>query len=328
MADEELMRDGSLRTMAKEELAMDALPNDVLLMVCFHLERRDVAISHQVSRAWSALLGGSELLWRGLCQREWADKEYVPASLQVLSEGRAAVAAARAASREKLMRLRVSELKDRMRSLKLQSRASELIEKGDFADCILRAQTSASELLNEPSLLLREGEPHAKGALRLSLDDSERLAITEQELTSLTFSVRMRNDGPLADAICFDPYWAGKGVGKARFTAEGHVEFHWPPDPDADGAPMDPFLALGMETAILGWSLEGHGLMVQMSFNGQEGPKELVCRHPTNWGWVLYSQGTCWTSWEMPPCRDRMCTDPHLQEAHLWRLPSKLQRSF
>ena len=30
--------------------------------------------------------------------------------------------------------------------------------------------------------------------------------------------------------------------------------------------------------------------MVQILFNGQPGPQEVACRHPVNWGWVLYSQ--------------------------------------
>ena len=48
--------------------------------------------------------------------------------------------------------------------------------------------------------------------------------------------------------------------------------------------------------------VELDGSLVQIYFRGQPGPQEIVCRHPLTWGWILYSQGTCWTSWPMPPC--------------------------
>merc|ERR1712072_597792 len=65
-----------------------------------------------------------------------------------------------------------------------------------------------------------------------------------------------------------------------------------------------------MPSVAFGWAVEMDGRIVRILFDGQPGPQEVVCRHPRTWGWVLYSQGTCWTSWEMPECRENMCSDP------------------
>ena len=127
-----------------------------------------------------------------------------------------------------------------------------LIEKSDFADTIVSAERKAVEngshthkLLRRPSLLARQGEILAKAALRLSLQDAQRTSITHEELAGLTFSVRLRGDGPLAQAIDFDPWWQGVGSGKAQYHADGRITFSWPPSPD-DGEPMNPFEAMGM----------------------------------------------------------------------------------
>ena len=55
---------------------------------------------------------------------------------------------------------------------------------------------------------------------------------------------------------------------------------------------------------------------------GRDGPIEVVSRHPETWGWVLFSQGTVWTSWTMPSQEDN---DPVLAEENLANLPSDLQ---
>ena len=60
--------------------------------------------------------------------------------------------------------------------------------------------------------------------------------------------------------------------------------------------------------------------MVHMLLDSErrQGPHEVVCRHPKNWGFVLYSQGTCWTSWPMPA---DWAADPLLQDDMLRYLP-------
>ena len=128
---------------------------------------------------------------------------------------------------------------------------------------------------------------------RLSLADVKRTAITADELMEFVFNVRVRNDGPLANVTSVDPWWLGVGSGEARFLPDGRVQFDWPanPDPHSDGAPMNPFAAMGLPDGGLGWELEMGGAIVKILFHGQPGPQELVCRHPTTWGWVPYPQG-------------------------------------
>ena len=155
--------------------------------------------------------------------------------------------------------------------------------------------------------------------------DARRTRITADELTAHTFNVRLRGDGPLAQAAAYDPWWAGKGRGEARFSTQaegGWVRLSWPKGDD--GQPMDPFVPLGMPQApdSLEWRLEHEGAAVRLIIMGRDGPIEVVSRHPETWGWVLFSQGTVWTSWTMPSQEDN---DPVLAEENLANLPSDLQ---
>eukprot|EP00621_Florenciella_sp_RCC1693_P012823 CAMPEP_0182539918 /NCGR_PEP_ID=MMETSP1323-20130603/26203_1 /TAXON_ID=236787 /ORGANISM="Florenciella parvula, Strain RCC1693" /LENGTH=70 /DNA_ID=CAMNT_0024750527 /DNA_START=1 /DNA_END=213 /DNA_ORIENTATION=+ len=57
---------------------------------------------------------------------------------------------------------------------------------------------------------------------------------------------------------------------------------------------------------------------------GQGGPQEIVSRHPTTWGWIMFSQGTVWTTWPNPyPGSPE--EDPLLKEENLESLPSILR---
>lgn len=328
--------------------------NDVLSEVGAQLPMADMARSLCTCKAWQSVLDGSPHLWRALCAQAWADKMYVPESLRTMSEGDFLTDEVMTRNlqqdRQALMALKISELKNLMRSLRMQAYVGELIEKGDFADAIMDARRKAAEtytatqlLLRQPHRLVKQSENLPKAALRLSLADANRLRITEDELLSLVFSVRLRNDGPLANAMQFDPWWQGKGSGKARFSNDGRLlftwpvdhhdpgRFAWPPDPaDPDSHPMDPFAAMGMSDATLGWELQMNGSLVQILFDGQSGPQEVVCRHP-NWGWVFYSGGTCWTSWPMPAYTveqdgEKVMSDPLLREQRLSSLSSEIPR--
>ena len=292
-----------------------------------------------MSRTWRTVLDATECLWAGVCEREWADKVYVPAALRHMAKGEAGVASAEQAERNRLMTSRVRELKLMMLCMNVHDQG--LVEKGDITDAILSARHRAAEegdatqaILHRPALLVRRssGESYPKAALRLSLADSGRTEITEEELQGLTFSVRLRNDGPLKQAMGFDPWWSGKGFGEATFHPDGALTFRWPVDPeDEEGvATLDPFAAMGMpmHDGSIGYQLEGGGCVVSILFHGQHGPQEVVCRHPKTWGWVLYSQGTCWISWPMPPCREGQCSDPLLREEALCQLPSSVERDF
>lgn len=322
--------------------AFPALGNDAFLTMAAQLELTDLARALRVCRCWRAVLDGTESLWSGMCERAWASKVYVPASLRNMAKGEAGLADAQQAERSRLMAARIRELKVMMRNLHIPSNG--LVEKSEITDAILDARRRraagvdggdmTSAILNMPSLLVHrsEGESLPKAALRLSLVDASRNTITKEELQSLTFSVRLRNDGPLQQAMRYDPWWSGHGHGEASFQADGALTFHWPTDPDdEDGeATLDPFAAMGLsyEEGSIGYELDELGSIVTILFYGQHGPQEVVCRHPETWGWVLYSQGTCWTSWPMPPCVAGQCCDPLLREGALRELPSAVEREF
>ena len=329
---------------AQSSRPMEAFPsiaggNDLLLTVAAHLPLSDLARSLRVCKAWKAVLDGSPLVWRSLCSRAWQGKMYVPATLRALAENDFSseddTREAESRQRHNLMGLKISELKELMRKLKMQVKVGDLIEKSDFADAILDARraeaagyTATQNLLTRPWLLVRPYEASPKAALRLSLADAKRLRISQEELTSLTFCVRLRDDGPLAQVLCFDPWWQGKSHGQARFSEDGRVCFTWPPDPDEPGAELNPFASMGMRDLTLGWELLD-GCVVQLLLGSSGGPQEIVCRHPDTWGWILYSGGTVWTSWPMPPCINvegkLVCSDPLLREPVLCKLPSELR---
>lgn len=200
---------------------MDAFPaitggNDVLPTVAAQLTLAELGRSLRVCKAWLNILNSTPHLWRALSAKTWGGKAYVPESLRALAERDFAsendTKDAEARQRQYLMGLKIADLKQLMRRFRVST--SNPIEKGDFADAIIHAQRTAAaghdktqNLLARPWLLARQSEALPKAAMRLSLEDARRLRISEDELTSLVFSVRVRNDGPLAQAMSHDPWW-------------------------------------------------------------------------------------------------------------------------
>ena len=101
--------------------------------------------------------------------------------------------------------------------------------------------------------------------------------------------------GPRCSVSALDPWWQRKGCGEARFGADGRLRFTWPVDPDdPDGEPLDPFAAMGLRDASLGWELAFDGRVVQLLFAGGSGPQakrprgaapeELAHRLRRRWG--------------------------------------------
>ena len=310
---------------------LETIGHDAFLAVAAMLAPRELGAALGVCASWRAPLDASEHVWGLACRVAWRGKAYVPRKLRELAGGAAAVEAAAVAERDALLALKVGALKERLRALP-RATLKECVEKRDFVEALLaherrRAEAGAptARLLACPRLLARARENLAKAALRLSLADARRTRITADELTAHTFNVRLRGDGPLAQAAAYDPWWAGKGRGEARFSTQaegGWVRLSWPKG--EDGQPMDPFVPLGMPQApdSLEWRLEHEGAAVRLIIMGRDGPIEVVSRHPETWGWVLFSQGTVWTSWTMPSQEDN---DPVLAEENLANLPSDLQ---
>ena len=75
----------------------------------------------------------------------------------------------------------------------------------------------------------------------------------------------------------------------------------------------------------LGWELESEGRAVGLTMQGQRVVQEVVSRHPVNWGWILYSQGTVWAQNHLPP---KAREDPFLRDGELRKLPSELPKGW
>mmetsp|Transcript_54892 Transcript_54892/g.108943 ORF Transcript_54892/g.108943 Transcript_54892/m.108943 type:complete len:372 (-) Transcript_54892:255-1370(-) len=345
--------------------------------------RQELAGLLRVSHDWQQILDKTEHVWTALCHKAWEGKVYVPKSLRLMALGSAAVDESAVKERTSLMSMRVSGLKEKMTTLRVRIAQGQCVEKKDFVDVIEATQkdriergTETDKLLHAPHLLVRrqrrqknsdESDAGAdqvndrgaddldeqveelleclpKAALRLSLADSRRTLITAEELTSFVFNVRVRADGPLAQAVPYDPYWmtdvdfvpsssssssssaSTSACGEVRFTDDGrgncYVNSTWPRDATTL-EPQDPFAALGMPQTpnSLEWRLEHGGGLIRLMISSRDGPCEVVSRHPETWGFILFSQATVWTSWPMPPKEQH---DLFLDDSNLDMLSSEL----
>jgi len=252
--------------------------------VLTHFDHRTLVRLLRVCRGWLMLIDPCETVWRCACQYLWADKAYVPSHIRALvSEGNDPN------TRSDLKALSSADLKKRLRA-------------GGLTPYQLAPFLSASKPELVSLLMSREaprypGEPLAKRALRLSLEDANRQSLMPDELISFEWHVRVRGSGAFRQLAPLDPWWNNAGVGgRARFSQEQreqHVDFIWPPG-------RDPFELFNLRRdARCVWDLEFGGKIVQLSL-GQWGPRQTVARHPVTWGFVLVDSATVWTSWPMP----------------------------
>ena len=68
-----------------------------------------------------------------------------------------------------------------------------------------------------------------------------------------------------------------------------------------DGAVMNPFAMMMDQEGLdsMAYELTESKEFVQLYFNvSSKGPLETCARHPTNWGWILFSEGTVWCNWD------------------------------
>ena len=68
-----------------------------------------------------------------------------------------------------------------------------------------------------------------------------------------------------------------------------------------DGAIMNPFAMMMDQQGLdsMAYELTKDNEFVQLYFNvSSKGPLETCARHPTNWGWILFSEGTVWCNWD------------------------------
>jgi len=229
----------------------------------------------------------------------WKDKVFIPKNIASLSSPGNDVNA-----RSDLYELSVKQLKAR-----LQAKRVPVLK---IAACVEKREMV--ELLVEHERFSIGDQALARYALRASLADAQRNAITEEELTSFVFNVRLRADGRLRDRIHLCAWNQRQPViTEARFSADHKLTFTFPPNFNPFGDHFDDGFGL-----LLTWRLLDGGPCLQLEFNGSDGPQEFVSRHPKNWGWILMSGGTCWTSWPMPKPGE----DPEIEDAAVARVLS------
>ena len=263
---------------------MNTLSEGPFLLVCDFLTLQELARCLQVSISWRELLDTREHLWCHQCVTAWKQLVYVVPSLINLSKGKKIYNDEKKKKRSNVARLSVKKLKQTLRDERIQVNPGILLEKNDFINAIVHGREQKNLLYKEPkdilyhsplSLLLPR-ETYAKCALRLSLQDHVRTALTEDELTSFEWCIRTRSDGPLERVNSEDPWYAGKGTGKCKFDGKKKsLTFTWP---TVDGVEMNPFESMGMQNPMtLHWEFEYGGRVVRLIFpNGAGGgPQEV-----------------------------------------------------
>lgn len=135
------------------------------------------------------------------------------------------------------------------------------------------------------AVAVRSRDP--RSALRLSLGDSTRTRLTEEELTSFRWSFRFKEEaGP--SWFEHDPYWNEKPAANVSFFADG-------------GARIGGFEGLDRVPLRWTWGRKGaQGSTVQLHVNGRPVPTYIVSRHAPNWGFLMQSCWALYTSWPMP----------------------------
>jgi len=254
--------------------------------VLAHFDHRTIVTLLRVCRGWLLLIDPCETLWRSACRFLWATKVYVAQHIRALIlDGNDPL------TRLDLQPLSSADLKKRLRASGVSTY--------QLAPFLTAPRAHLLELVMQKEAPRYPGEPLAKRALRLSLEDSTRGSLTDEEIVSFEWHVRVREAGPFRQLVPLDPWWYNAGVGgRANFSVEQHttreVKFIWPPG-------RDPFEIFNVrrEARCL-WDLDYGGRIVQLSL-GQWGPRQSVARHPVTWGFVLVDSATVWTSWPMPP---------------------------
>jgi hypothetical protein len=159
--------------------------------------------------------------------------------------------------------------------------------------------------------------------LRIAWLDRKRNYLTEEDLCSYEWNIRVRADGPLKSLVSSDPWWTDTSdtqenenqmtetgvshTGQRRQEEEGEglvkqttaiIKFY--PNSEfqiiRNGPSFLESLMDGDPNERFTYALEKSGTILSLSI----GVKEYIARHPHNWGFILQSQGTVWTNYPMP----------------------------
>lgn len=140
--------------------------------------------------------------------------------------------------------------------------------------------------ITHSAIALRKSPNGAREALKSSLADAKRTELTDEELCSLDWRFRFKEQaGPQWQE--HDPYWVKREATRVRFGAR------------KAGSPRGPVRMQGfdmIEAFQLEWEwrhpyrhLSGRPAerVLQVIVNGNPVPSYVVSRHAANWGWIM-----------------------------------------
>jgi hypothetical protein len=295
-----------------------------------YLSWSDVIPLESMNSLFYSTIRSSEPLWREILSKFFQTKCYLRTIVRrFLTDGN------RLDHRVDLIKMTIKELKSLAYSYGLN--ITTCFEKSDLISVIHK---------REIKFKLRD-ECLAHYGLRIAWLDRKRNYLTEEDLCSYEWNIRVRADGPLKSLVSNDPWWSESlttpsssssslsSSSASTTTADGvELRENWRIDQQLTDLthltneltvkpreeeitrptttlmkffPTGEFkiIATGptfLESLIsdpnerFSYALEKAGTLLSLSI----GVKEYVARHPTNWGFILQSQGTVWTNYPMP----------------------------
>eukprot|EP00127_Corallochytrium_limacisporum_P003673 Clim_evm5s152 gene=Clim_evmTU5s152 len=150
-------------------------------------------------------------------------------------------------------------------------------------------------------------EGRAKEAYFGSIKDSKRDWIRTDELCDFTWNFRFKKQAG-TDWTDHDPWWNGRQATQLKFLRTGVIERVLVGDPVEESIPMFDLHWRFVQGTIYRRGVKGSFIQVNSY------PVEVVFRHPSNWGFILDSCWTVWTSWKMPHKDVIKDVDPHVTD--------------
>lgn len=235
----------------------------------------------------------SEILWRDISRVVLIGKAYYPSIVsRLLTDGNSVH------KRIDLINYSIKELK--LLAVKYGLNITTCFEKAEIISVVNKREIKHK--LKDECL--------SRFALRIAYIDRTRNCITEEELCSFDWNIRVKSNGALASLVPNDPWWDSSypvGIPTTtiiKFTKDSMVTFemHGP----------SPFQDMLVNNNRTSYYIQSAGTSIYLSF----GVQELVARHPINWGFILQSSGSVWSSFIMPKCY----SDPYLDDDNVFSL--------
>lgn len=263
--------------------------------LCGYLPCKDIAALEAVNSFFYTSIRESEHFWRETAGQILQGKVFVPALVT-----RLLMPKNKLTHRIDLFSCSVRELRQLAAVYGLN--LTKCFEKGDIVDVIHRR-----EIKNKLPV-----ESLAHFALRIAVIDRTRNCLQESELCAMVWDIRLKKDGPIGHMVASDPWWASPPGPSRSTTVHFHMDGRLTFTFEGPSAFRDMFHTESGQHEGATYYMEGSGSVLALSF----GVREHVARHPTNWGWVLQSSGSVWTSFILPA----RGTDAFLEDGVVERL--------